>query len=338
MATAPPQQEIPAATEPAAEQKPTDAPPVSADAIQAALYAAPEPQRADTLDFDKIRSEADAILVSNRYRGKLTSSILRQLEPLMYTRIPEEYLHFSPQTTGKPYDSTGIRSLQVQVDLANAVLGAAHWRLLTYYPIKGDRPDPTTCHAWVIIGSNLQPAEVAPDGDSVEANGATILAARDGWGGIKRGNHEGDERKGSQTNAAKRALAHAGFGANVYRLDFDEELVDGMAPAATPAAASRAETRSANTGRAAPAPAQQGQKKRSPVQALTALLGQDDPLREMRERANTGMELCGMTPEKRLGWLTESGGTVEELQSLIDRAERALEAKEAADGAETPES
>jgi len=297
--------------------------------------AEPESERADALDFADLRSQATAIQKAHRYRGRLTMPLLRALEDLLNTPIPEAYLHHSAKTEGKPYDSTGLKSLQVQVDIANAVLGGGHWRLLTFYKTEH------VCHAWVIVGNNVIQAKLSDDGEEVLPEGADILLARDGWGGVKRSNHEGDGRKGAQTNASKRALAQAGPGSNVYRLDFDEDLVDGMAPAGEPAAAQggegggrRAQARSSDAGRSGRKRGQQ-QPSETPTKKLAALLAKDDPLKALRVKANEGMKLVGFDDAKRLGWFEQQGNTEEELQSLIDRANAALEAQTAAAEAES---
>lgn len=289
--------------------------------------AEPESERADALDFADLRAQATKIQKQQRYRGRLTMPMLRALEDLLNTPIPEEYLLHSEKTEGKPYDSTGLKSLQVQVDIANAVLGGGHWRLLTHYKTEH------VCHAWVIIGNDVIRAKLSDDGEEVLPEGADIFLTRDGWGGVKRSNHEGDGRKGAQTNASKRALAQAGPGSNVYRLDFDEELVDGAAPAGEPAAAkagsSRGQSRSADAGKSGRRRGGSQKPEETSAAKLKALLAKDDPLKALRKKANDGMNLLGFDDAKRLGWLEQQGKTEEELNGLIERANTALEAQTA---------
>lgn len=290
---------------------------------------APAAETTDTLDFGQLRAEAAEIRVRHGYRGKLTNALLLDLEALLNTPIPEGYLLHSAPTEGKPYHSTGLKSIQVQVDIANAVLGSAHWRLLTHYKTEH------VCHAWVIIGNNLLPAKLIANGEEVEPNGADILTTRDGWGGVKRSNHEGDGRKGAQTNASKRALAQAGPGSNVYRLDFDEELVEGNAPANKPGQTRRAQPRTADTGRRSKGQ-QQTPTPDDDETKLAAILATDDPLKELRADANKGMDLLAFPVRKRVLSLEASGGTEEELRGLIERTSMALEARDAGELAEAP--
>lgn len=285
----------------------------------------PEEQapRVDSLDFSKLRDEAAKIKVGKGYRGKLTMPILSALEGLLNTPIPESYLEFSPKTEGKPYESTGLKAMQVQVDILNAVLGSGHWRLLTFY--KSEH----IAHCWLIIGNDVHgTAKLSDDGESVEPNGAKILTSRDGWGGVKRSNHEGDGKKGSQTNAGKRAIAQVGPGSNVYRLDYDEDLIDGVAPAGESAHAqgsrsdSRAQPRESSAGRKA-------QSKQTPEKELAELLATDDDLKDLRLEAEKGMGLLDFSVGKRLGWLKQEGNDREGLQKLVERASNALEAQTA---------
>lgn len=291
----------------------------------------PGGEEVDSLDLVGLRERARTAAKQHRYRGKLTIPLLRDLEPIFGVRIPEEYLLHSDKTEGKPYESTGLRSVQVQLDIANAVLGGAHWRLLTHYPDGNDH----VCHAWVIFGNDLSKAKLSDDGEDVEPRGATIFVQRDGWGGVKRSNHSGDGRKGSKTNATKRAFSEAGIGSSVYRLDFDEELVEGAAPAGEPAQAqSRAQPRESSAGRSGSRGAKQ--PKETPETKLAALLATDDPLKDLRVEADKGMGLLNFNVVKRLGWLEQDGQDEEGLKGLIERASNALEAQTAAEEAESP--
>ena len=42
---------------------------------------------------------------------------------------PEALITTEPPTEGKPYTSTGLSSLQPQIDVMHAIFGPAHWRL-----------------------------------------------------------------------------------------------------------------------------------------------------------------------------------------------------------------
>ena len=169
----------------------------------------------DTVDFF---TEANRIRKNAGYDGKLTGKLLRELQPLLKAPIPPKYIDRIPPTKGKPYESTGVRSVQVQVDRMNEVLGLEHWRWLPHYAEEG-----TVCRIVVIVGNDLAGVRLDDrgnlDADSLE--GAEILVVRDGWGGHNRGSGKGDVLKGAETNTLKRVLARVGPGCDIYRLDYD---------------------------------------------------------------------------------------------------------------------
>lgn len=193
----------------------TTAPGTDPAAPTAAADAAPT---APEISDDYFFTEAERIREAAEYDGTLTGKLLRDLQPLLKAPIPPKYIDRIPPTTGKPYESTGVKSVQVQVDRMNDVLGLEHWRWLPFYAEEGK-----VCRVIVIVGNKLAGVRVDERGDLDPASleGAEILVVRDGWGGHSRGSGKGDILKGSETNTLKRVLARVGPGCDIYRLDYD---------------------------------------------------------------------------------------------------------------------
>lgn len=211
----------------------------------------------------ELRQQAADIRKTHAYEGSMTAALLSALGGLLYEAMPDAYIEFSPPTQGKPYPSTGIRSVQPQVDHMNAVLGAAHWRALLHFQDGG-----ALCKTVVIIGDDLARASLDEHG-RLQAGDAHVVAVQEGWGGVKRGNTTGDLMKGATTNALKRTLAAFGPGANVYRLDVEPELLGGVGrdvPAGGPSV----------TGAPASGLASDGQRKLISVRASQAGLADAD--------------------------------------------------------------
>ena len=137
-----------------------------------------------------IADEATAI------RGEetlLTPKLFMELWPLLKRPIPQAFIKTVGVVTGKPYDSTGIRSVQVQIDRMNNVLTPMWWH---------DEPEYSE-------GGKLCKVTV-----SVDVEGAGVRCTS--YGGVDRGSTLGNVYKGSYTNAAKRAFAAVGPGHEVY--------------------------------------------------------------------------------------------------------------------------
>lgn len=236
--------------------------------------------------------------------GRLTPPMLTALLPFLAAPIEDRYIETTPATKGKPYTSTGIRSVQVQIDRMNEVLGLGHWRVLTRYEDSG-----ALCHATVVVGNDLAACSLDATGGLVVGD-ATVLAVRDGWGGHSRGSGRGDLYKGSETNALKRVLARFGPGAGVYRLDFDDDV------------------NRSNDPRVAARP-------EPPVDADATLRGLladgDDALRALRARANDGMERYGLTAEQRATRLLTAQSEAD-VTALIARIDAAMDAEAAGNG------
>lgn len=179
-------------------------------------------------------ARAAGIREAKGYDGTLTVPLLLELEVLLREPIDPKYIERTPPTSGKPYESTGVKSVQVQVDRMNDVLGAAHWRSLIHYAEGG-----TVCKAVVVVGNNLVDAKLDAEGN-LERGDADILVVRDGWGGHSRGSGKGDILKGAETNTLKRVIARVGPGCDIYRLDYDLDT-HGHGPEYQPGAAAAAE-------------------------------------------------------------------------------------------------
>jgi hypothetical protein len=269
--------------------------------------------RADYVPPDPPLAEQAAKIRGDKgYNGKLTPELLLALEPLLREPIDPRYIETTPPLKGKPYVSTGVRSVQVQVDRMNEVLGTVHWRVLYHYTQSGQ-----ICKAVVIVGNELANATLDeagnlrpfPEHDPLTF-GADILAVREGWGGHGRGSAPADVYKGSETNALKRVLARLGPGADVYRLDYDDDVNLSNEPEAKPVAAR---------------PAARGPEQVPPEQILEQLLNEDSPLKELRNEAARGMALLGAKPGQRVNEI-RSAADEGQLRALVERVNVALDA------------
>jgi hypothetical protein len=140
----------------------------------------------------------------------LTPDLFLKLWPLLREPIPEGFLVEATRGEGKPYDSKGIRSVQIPVDRMDAVLTPLWWWYEHTYEQGGK-----LCLVTVNIGTF----------------GERVLVSRSSYGGMNRGSTEGNLYKGTFTNAAKRAFALIGPGHEIYAGAADYE------PDVSPAAA-----------------------------------------------------------------------------------------------------
>jgi hypothetical protein len=125
----------------------------------------------------------------------LTVALFRKLRPLLRKPIPEGYISEVTEGKGKPYPSKGIKSLQVQIDRLDNVLGEGNWDWKTTY--LNEAGTLAEVEVWVI----------GPDGP---------MFSRKARGGVDRGSTLGNTHKGTETNAAKQAFARLGVGHEVY--------------------------------------------------------------------------------------------------------------------------
>lgn len=149
-----------------------------------------------------IADEAAAIRGSGE--PMLTAELLVQLLPLLRRPIPSGYITTVGKVEGKPYPSTGVKSVQVQIDRMDNVLTPLGWQeSVTYYE------DGKRAHVVITV--------IDPDGK--------VLFKRESMGGVNRASTTGNLYKGSYTNAAKVAFARVGPGREVYlgAADFDPD-------------------------------------------------------------------------------------------------------------------
>lgn len=135
----------------------------------------------------------------------LTPALFMELLPLLRKPIPPGFIVTTEAVKGKPYPSTGIKSLQVQIDRLDNVLGPLNWFWLT---------------EWFDDGRTAS-VEVSV----VDEVGHTLVARR-ARGGVNQASTTGNLYKGSETNAAKLAFARLGVGHEVYlgAADFDPDV------------------------------------------------------------------------------------------------------------------
>jgi hypothetical protein len=187
-----------------AQSKPTNAQPQPADE-RASLVAA-------------LASEADLAARAAEIRGdavELDAALFLKLYPLLCEPIPSGFIKSVESGPGKPYDSTGIRSVQVQVDRMNNVLTPLWWSQEVKHEQEGK-----LCHYTVVVHGS---------------NSVGFLVRRTATGGVGQGNTLGNIYKGSATNAGKRAFALLGPGHEVYvgAPDQDPDTDDDAAKAQT---------------------------------------------------------------------------------------------------------
>jgi hypothetical protein len=140
----------------------------------------------------------------------VTAALLVKLWPLLRRPIPKGFIKAVGVVKGKPYDSTGVSSVQVQIERMDNVLGPLGWDDITQYTNEG----------------RLAHVQVRILGES-----GVVLVQRESWGGVDRASTEGNLRKGSYTNAAKVAFARIGPGHEVYlgATDLDPDVHEGAA-------------------------------------------------------------------------------------------------------------
>jgi hypothetical protein len=299
------EQEQPADEAPEAPQEPVEQEPVE-----------------QTNELESLRQRADTAKAG--YEGRLTVALLDALQELLYERIPARFIETLPPMEGKPYVSTGIKSAQVQVDRLNAILGQAHWRVLTRYFDGG-----TVCKTVLVVGNNLGALQLDEHGDlvppvamSIEGQGLIspeVLVVRDGYGGVKNARQPGNTYKGSETNSLKRTIARLGPGSEVYNLDFEDhpesQIGDGFVAPASPMAAD-------GIGQ----PASQAQRGQAPTpeqaeEGIALLLSEPHPLQQKRMAVNDAMLGLAQVPppELRLQLLQSRKDNEREMDQIIER-------------------
>jgi hypothetical protein len=144
--------------------------------------------------------------------GRLTPAMVTQLARIAQTiATPDALITTEPPTEGKPYTSTGLSSLQPQIDVMHAVFGPPHWRL------RERELDDGVLDLELVIGNDLD----RPDEPGNRQ--ADVLLRHRMRGSHTRGRSHGDRYKGALTNGAKRLLAMAGACADVWRFGPDPD-------------------------------------------------------------------------------------------------------------------
>lgn len=135
---------------------------------------------------------------------ELTAELYLKLWPLLKRPIHKGLIVTTPAVKGKPYPSTGIKSMQVLIDRMNAVLTPLWWWYSVDYMGEGELAG-TLAEVTVYVGTRGhadKPGHVL-----------TMATSR---GGVNQASTIGNRYKGSETNAAKRAFAQIGPGHEVY--------------------------------------------------------------------------------------------------------------------------
>lgn len=175
----------------------------------------------------------EAATIRAAHTGQLDHDLFLQLWPLLKRPIPQAFIVSTGISTGKPYESTGVKSLQVLIERMDNVLTPLWWWYDVAY-VGGDGFDGRLPHegklaeATVYVGRNRDPE--------------TAILKKVSRGGINQASTIGNLYKGTETNAAKRAFAQVGPGHEVYLgatdldPDVNEEVADAQAaPAEHPA-------------------------------------------------------------------------------------------------------
>ena len=150
----------------------------------------------------EIAAEAVAIRAATT---TLTPELYLSLWSLLRKPIPRGFIKSVGVVKGKPYASTGVSSVQVQVERMDNVLTPLWWRDAATYEKEG-----TLAHVVVQVGNLGEPP----------------MVSRCSYGGVDRGSTAGNVYKGSYTNAAKVAFARVGPGHEIYldAVDLDPDV------------------------------------------------------------------------------------------------------------------
>lgn len=281
-------EKTPAAKKPAAKSKSKPADP---------LQAAMEYEQAIADEAAKIR--ADHYGGKDAAFGGMDAALFVKLWPLLRRPIPAGFITTTPKVKGKPYESTGIRSVQVCTDRMDAVLTPLAWTIEDEYENNGK-----LCRVTVTV---------------LSAKGEGLVR-RSSYGGMDHASTGGNLMKGSFTNAAKRAFGLIGVGHEVYlgAADGDPDT-DESAAAEQGKAANRERRTTKAPQNTPPAPSV------PPDHALAELLAKDDDLSALRKRADDGMKIVGAKAGQRLREL-QAAKTEADLVSLINRIDATLDA------------
>jgi hypothetical protein len=151
--------------------------------------------------------------------GRLNPAMVTRLARLAQTiATPEALITTEPPTEGKPYTSTGLSSLQPQIDVMHAIFGPPHWRL------REREIEDGVLDLELVIGNDLDaPPQIDPPAGAPRETPAQVLLRHRMRGSHTRGRSQGDRYKGALTNGAKRLLAMSGACADVWRFGPDPD-------------------------------------------------------------------------------------------------------------------
>jgi hypothetical protein len=229
--------------------------------------------------------------------AKMTRELFLELWPLAKEPIPPGLIVHTGVVKGKPYESDGVKSVQVQMNRMDAVFTPLYWGYEDAYEEDGKLCLVTVC-VFDHEGQNL--------------------VKRNSWGGVNQASTLGNLRKGSFTNAAKLAFARVGPGHEIYlgAPDLDPDTNEKVAEQQRPVEAGRAARASLLDRSQAPV--------EDPEQALAALLAEDHPLAAKRAEANAAMLELGANVGQRL---RELRAAIDDraMNALLDRLAAASE-------------
>jgi hypothetical protein len=165
----------------------------------------PNPLSEAIFHEQRVADEAAAIWAEgNDPTLSITPRLYLRLRPLLRRAIPPGYIEHVGEVKGKPYKSTGVRSVQVQMDRLDNVLLPHNWGYSRVFSEGGK-----VCEVVAWIGQSRDEA----------------LVVRDSFGGVGQASTMGNLLKGAFTNAAKPAFARLGPAWEVYvgAADFDPD-------------------------------------------------------------------------------------------------------------------
>lgn len=163
---------------------------------------APDPLAEAIASENAIADEAATI---REEATTIDRALFLKLWPLLRRPIPAGFITSTGVVKGKPYPSTGVKSMQVLIDRMNNVLTPLWWWYQVEYFGEGSDAG-TLAEVTVYVGER-----------GLEADGGPLILTRaTSRGGVNQASTLGNRYKGSETNAAKRAFAQIGPGHEVY--------------------------------------------------------------------------------------------------------------------------
>lgn len=273
------------ARQPARSRGKANDPPVKLEPTPELVQEAIDAEEQLAAEAAEIRADKEA----------LTPGLFLKLLPLLRQPIPPGFILEVTLGKGKPYDSTGVRSVQVLIDRMNNVLTPLWWWDEVVYTQDGKLAEVT-----VHVGGD---------------RGQRPLLSRSSMGGVDRGSTIGNVYKGSYTNAAKLAFARIGPGHEVYlgAADLDPDTNPQVAEA------------QANGGEASQAadekiPAERAEK----LAAIVAASGMDQKHLDAKLRSFGVASIEDLTLEQAMGlweWVQQAISGEPEQPQLDDGGE-----------------